>query len=126
MKFYNIFYKKSKNNELENIIFIKEGFSFFALLFGPLWFLFHKMWREFLALLVVGVVLALLKQISFFSSFDLYLMQLALAFAIAINSNHWRAEYLHKKKNHRLLGFIIAKNTDEARLKFVDIFANKV
>lgn len=125
MKFYNVFYKKSKHHDLENILFLKEGFNFFAFLFGPFWFLFHRMWKEFFTLLLISSVFISLKNIAFFSQFDLLLMQAALAFFVAINANHWLAESLNRKKNYRLLGFVIAKNTDEARLKFVNIFAQK-
>src|ERR1700738_2025468 len=39
--------------EPERFIFVRDGFSFAALLFGPLWMLRHRMW---LGLLGYGVV----------------------------------------------------------------------
>ena len=39
----------------ERFVFVRDGFSFAALLFGPLWMLLHRMW---LVLLGYGVVVA--------------------------------------------------------------------
>src|SRR5258707_8324672 len=41
----------------ERFVFVRDGFSFAALLFGPLWMLRHRMW---LVLLGYGVVVAAL------------------------------------------------------------------
>src|SRR3984957_3246417 len=43
--------------EPERFVFVRDGFSFAALLFGPLWMLRHRMW---LVLLGYGAVVALL------------------------------------------------------------------
>ena len=45
MKSYSIFIKKNKENEsVDDVILVKEGFNFYALIFNILWFLFKKMW----------------------------------------------------------------------------------
>lgn len=41
-------------------VLVKEGFSFWAFLFGFLWFLFHRLWWEALLLLVLTVCAGLL------------------------------------------------------------------
>jgi hypothetical protein len=39
----------------ERFVFVRDGFSFWALLFGPLWMLWHRMWLVLLAyVLLVG------------------------------------------------------------------------
>jgi hypothetical protein len=43
--------------ELERFVFVRDGFSFWALLFGPLWMLRHRMW---LVLLGYGAAVAAL------------------------------------------------------------------
>jgi hypothetical protein len=43
--------------EPERFVFVRDGFSFWALLFGPLWMLRHRMW---LALFGYGAVAAVL------------------------------------------------------------------
>ncbi len=41
-------------------VLVKEGFSLGAFLFGPFWFLFHRLWWEAAALLVAELALAFL------------------------------------------------------------------
>ncbi len=39
------------------MLLIREGFNWPALIFGPFWALWHGMWRTVIALLVIGAVL---------------------------------------------------------------------
>src|SRR5258708_20295949 len=43
----------------ERFVFVRDGFSFAALLFGPLWMLRHRMWLVLLAYALVVAALAL-------------------------------------------------------------------
>jgi hypothetical protein len=43
----------------ERFVFVRDGFSFAALLFGPLWMLRHRMWLALLGYAVVAAALAL-------------------------------------------------------------------
>src|SRR5260221_4731277 len=43
----------------ERFVFVRDGFSFAALLFGPLWMLRHRMWLALLGYSVVTAALAL-------------------------------------------------------------------
>ena len=50
----------------ERFVFVREGFSFWAFLFGPLWMLRHRMWVEFIAyLLLVGGLTFALRRLGF-------------------------------------------------------------
>jgi hypothetical protein len=40
--------------ELERALFVRDGFSFWAFLFGPLWMLWHRMWLVLAAYLVLA------------------------------------------------------------------------
>ena len=41
----------------ERYVFVRDGFSFWALIFGPLWMLRHRMWLVLLLYIVVSLVL---------------------------------------------------------------------
>jgi len=45
--------------EPERFIFVRDGFSFWALLLGPLWMLRHRMWLVALCYLALVAVLSL-------------------------------------------------------------------
>jgi hypothetical protein len=42
----------------ERFIFVRDGFSFWAFLLGPLWMLWHRLWLVFTGYLVVLILLA--------------------------------------------------------------------
>ena len=44
--------------DLERFVFVRDGFSFWALLFGPLWMLRHRMWLVFIGYGLVVAALA--------------------------------------------------------------------
>ncbi len=57
MRFYTVHLRKGKP---EDAVLVKDGFCWPALLFGPFWMLYRRMWRELVALLAayagIGVV----------------------------------------------------------------------
>ncbi len=116
MKLYSALIKKNKEGKIADIVLLKEGFSFFAFLFGPFWFLYHKMWQEFLLLLAVNIAFAIFAEIT--SSGDKIFLEIALAFAVALNATHWFCEHL-KKRNYEFIGLIFGSNFANAKLRFV-------
>ena len=66
MKLYRALVKFDKENKIENIIVVDDGFSWKAFFFNPLWFLFHRMWIE------VAMFVAIFYSLGFFSKFGDY------------------------------------------------------
>ena len=95
MKIYNALIKKNKEGKIEDVILLKEGFSFFAFLFSGLWFLYHKMWSEFLAILLVNFLIAYMENFS--PAIDKILLEISFIFLVALNANYWLCEHLKKK-----------------------------
>ncbi len=119
MKIYNALIKKNQSGKIEDIILLKEGFSFTAFLFSGLWFLYHKMWCEFLALLLINIAFGFLDD--FLSDSDKIILQISYIFIVALNANYWLCENL-KKKNYQLAGVVFGQNEVEAKLRFIDKF----
>ncbi len=115
MKLYSALIKKNEEGKISDAKLLKEGFSFFAFLAGPLWFFYHKMWREFFALLLTDVALGL------FVGFDQVFLEISLAFIVALNANYWLAENL-KKKNYQFTGLVFGENLTAANLRFAQNF----
>ncbi len=120
MNLYDALIKKNKKGKIEDVVLLKEGFSFFAFLFGPLWFLYHKMWSEFLALLIVNFVLEAFSS-KIFSDFDKNFLEVALLFIVALNANHWLCQNL-KKKRYEFIGLVFGADCASAKLRFVKNF----
>lgn len=119
MKLYNALVKKNSSGKIEDFILLREGFSFSAFIFSGLWFLYHKMWREFLLLILINCAFVFLGK--FLSNFDHILLEAAFAFMIALNANSWRCEHL-KTKNYEFAGVIFAQNLSDAKIRFVKGF----
>ena len=122
MKPYNALIKKDKSGKIENFVLLKEGFSFSAFLFSGLWFLYHKMGREFLLLILLNCAFALLGKI--LSNVDHFLLTFAFAFMVALNANSWLSENL-QKKNYEFAGLIFAENLIDAKKRFVKSFEDQ-
>lgn len=120
MKLYNVFIKRDFQGKIEDIRFLKDGISLLALFFTPLWFAYHKMWKEFFAIIFISILLS-----SFAASvsqvFDISL-QVILCFVIAINANYWLGEFLHKKKKYAFAGSVFGHNPAEAKINFAHNF----
>ncbi len=121
MKLYNALIKKSEEGKISEIILIKEGFSFFAFLFGPLWFFYHKMWKEALTLIVVDAFFGLYSNIAGFP--NEILLQISFAIIVAVNANFWLCAHLLRKK-YIFSGLFFADDQASAMLVLSKNLAN--
>lgn len=121
MKLYNALVQKNKEGKISEIILIKEGFSFFAFLFSAFWFLYHKMYKEFLLLIAADILFSFYADIS--SESDKILLQIAFAFIVALNANYLFCEHL-KKKGYEFVGLFFGNSYEEAKLRFFDEFSS--
>jgi len=68
----------------DRFVFVRDGFSFWAFLFGPLWMLRHRMWLVLLGYVIVLIALALVQNALQVSSLTpLVLVQLLVGFEAA-------------------------------------------
>lgn len=116
MKSYSVFLKKNKSEKITDVILLREGFSWPAFCFSNLWFLYQKMWREFLALSLINLIFAIL--LSTLSSFDKIFLEISLVFVVAINGNYWLAEHL-KRKGYEFSGIVFGEDMIVAKIRFL-------
>jgi hypothetical protein len=101
----------------DRLAFVKEGFSWTALIFQALWLIYHRMWLELVLfiLLLVGL--------QFLLSFDargqtlFSWASLAIALLLAVEANDLRAAAL-KRKGYGLAGVAAGRGREEAELDF--------
>jgi hypothetical protein len=118
MKLYNALIKKNKEGKIEDVILLKEGFSWLAFFFSIFWFLYHKMWKESFALLVVNFVFAALGTNAILSGFNKILVELLFTFVIALNANYWLVENL-KTRGYEFVGLTFGDGCANAKMRFV-------
>jgi Protein of unknown function (DUF2628) len=101
----------------EGIAFVREGFSWVALLVPLLWLIFHRMWIEFVVLLLVYVVL----QFAFGSDPHGQMLSAWASFAIGIlfafEANDLRAASL-TRRGYRFLGSASGRGRVDAERTF--------
>ncbi len=116
MKIFNALIKKNSSGKIEDIVLLKEGFSWVAFFFSGPWFLYHKMWQEFFALMLAGAMLCFFGD--FIPDFDKFFLQFAFILIVALNSNDWLCEHL-KKKNYEFVGLVFGDDYASAKMRFV-------
>ncbi len=119
MKLYNALIKKNSEGKISDIIILKDGFSMTAFLFSALWFLYHKMRKEFAVLLIANFVFAFAGKYHFLSGFDEMFLQLSFFFVIALNANYWLVDDL-KKRGYEFVGLVFGSSASNAKLRFIE------
>lgn len=71
-------------------VFVKEGFSWLALLFGPFWALWHGLWLSALALFLIGAVIGAAGEYSGLAQDAGAVLQFAVQFLFALWANDLR------------------------------------
>lgn len=118
MKLYNALIKKNFEGKIEDIVLFKEGFSMMAFLFSAFWFLYHKMRKEFVVMLVANFVFAFAGKYNFLSGFDEFCLQVAFFLIVALNANYWLVDDL-KKRGYEFVGLVFGSNVADARVRFI-------
>ncbi|MGE5539777.1 MAG: DUF2628 domain-containing protein [Gemmatimonas sp.] len=98
---------------------VKEGFSWPAFLFGPLWALAKGMWLTALALIALDLASGLVMDAAGFNPLTEAIVSLAIAFLIGAHANDWRRRALARRA-WRDAGVVAARNVDEALARYLD------
>jgi hypothetical protein len=125
MTIYNIYLKKTTADKIEDIICIKDGFSWPAFLFGPLWFAYHKMFKEFLILIIINILINNFQSSNLLGNLDILLLQFGFSILIANNANFWRIQSL-AHQNYQFSASIVSDSSQEALAKFIKHFLSSI
>jgi hypothetical protein len=117
MKLFYIYVKKSLNQTIDDVVVIKNGFSFFAFTFNIFWFLQHKMWKKSVVLFCINIILGFIASKHWFDGMDILITELGLIVIIGLNANYWYEKKL-LKENYQFFGCAYSNNENEAKLKF--------
>ncbi len=121
MKLFSVYIKKSQNQKLEDLITIDNSFCKASFLFSFFWFLKNKMWKESVIFIISNVILILI--FNCLSVADVYIVisEISLLLFVGLNFSHWYEQSLINN-NYNFVGYILAKNKDEAKLRFASNF----
>ncbi|MGB0571075.1 MAG: DUF2628 domain-containing protein [Alphaproteobacteria bacterium] len=99
-------------------VLIKEGFSWAAFLFGPLWALWHGMWRTAIGLVIMsGAVSGIGRVVGLAEAGDLALSA-GLQVAMGLWANDWR-RYVLARRDILERGAIAARRMSDAEKRYL-------
>jgi len=100
-------------------VFVRDGFSFWAFLFGPFWMLRHQMWLVLLGYVIVVVALELLLKLFGASSGTSFVAGLLLALLVGLEAPTLRRFTLRRQKWTNV-GVIVGNDLETAERRFFD------
>lgn len=103
----------------EGVTFVREGFTIWGFLFGPLWLLFNRLWFEFIAALVLsGALGAVLAEFGSKGQ-AAAIVDLLLALIIGFEGNdilRWNLQ----RKGYAFLASVVGRTRLECERRFFD------
>ena len=103
----------------ERFVFVRDGFSFWALIFGPLWMLRHRMWLVLIGYVVVVVAMHFALRFVGASGSTTTVAGVLLALLIGIEAGTLR-RFTLGRRGFRNLGVVVADDRETAERRFFD------
>ncbi|MGO8955645.1 MAG: DUF2628 domain-containing protein [Rhodomicrobium sp.] len=116
---------KSLEERADAVVFIKEGFTWWGFLFGPLWLLFNALWFEFAAALLLAAALAAGLAGLGLKDQAASIAYLLLMLIIGFEGNgllRWRLE----RKGYSYLASVAGNSFEECERRFFDAWLPSV
>ena len=105
----------------ERFVFVRDGFSFWAFLFGPLWMLRHRMWLVLLGYIGVSAALEIVFSLLGTTAAPRFAAGFLFTLLIGIESATLRRFTLGRRRWTNL-GVIVADDLEAAERRFFDVW----
>ena len=108
----------------DRFAFVRDGFRFWAAIFGPLWLAWHRLWLALIGWIVVIAVVDIAMFRLGIGSTALFLVGVLLALLMgfeAASLERWTLS----RRNWRQLDIVVGKNREEAERRFFDRWTEK-
>ena len=105
----------------ERFDFVRDGFSFWAFLFGPLWMLRHRMWLVLLGYVALSSALQIVFWLLGTGESARLVTGLLLALLIGVESATLR-RFTLGRRDWTNLGVIVADDLEAAERRFFDVW----
>jgi hypothetical protein len=103
----------------ERLVFVKDGFSWPAALFAPLWFLLNRLWWPLIAYVAVSAAFQIAQQTVSLDARWLGLIGLALNLLIGFEADTLRRWGL-ERRGWRMIGTVTGVSAAECERRFFD------
>jgi hypothetical protein len=113
MKIFEVYINQKK----DSIILLENKFSIYAFIFGLFWFASHKLWQAVIYIVIFNLAISIISHYVG-NNFSIYI-NIGLMFMLGIFAYNIYSYYLIKF-GYILSTIVVAKNKDEAYMKFYE------
>jgi hypothetical protein len=110
--------------EPERYAFVRDGFSFWALLFAPLWMLRHRMWLVLVLYLVISVGLEIFIHVAGASAFIVGLVAFLISFLVGFEAGTLR-RFTLRRRGWTYVGVVSGEDVEAAERRFFDTWLRR-
>jgi Protein of unknown function (DUF2628) len=103
----------------ERYVFVRDGFSFWAFVFGPLWMLRHRMWLVLLLYIVVSLALDAAIRFAGASAFIVGCVGFLLSLLIGLEASSLR-RFTLQRRGWKYAGVVAGEDREAAERRFFD------
>ncbi len=104
---YNILLKENPAS-LEDFNLLKEGFSFWAFFFTPVWLVYRRQWRILFLALALAFLVMRLEEHEVLNPLQAQILSIGFQFWVGLSAVEWRLRSLLKKGRFILKGVVVA------------------
>ncbi len=109
--------------EPERFAFVRDGFSFWALLLGPLWMLRHRMWLVLLGYIALVVALSAVLRLDASDKIGFVVWGL-IALLIGFEAATLR-RFTLRRRGYRNIGIVVGDDLELAERRFFDAWVRR-
>jgi len=103
----------------ESLVFVKEGFTWSAALFAPIWLLLHRLWWPLLGYVVLVGVLEAVRLIDIVNPGWITLASFVLHLLVGFEADTLR-RWMLDRRGWRMLGSVSGRNAAECERRFFE------
>lgn len=119
MKLFAVYVKENHGNFMENAVFVKQGFSFYAGAFQFLWSIYHRMWLTSVLLFALSLFTTYLDTSGILSEDALTVFSMGMIIFIGLCAPDWLEKSL-QRRGYKIFDIIGGKNLYEVQKQFYD------
>lgn len=105
------------SEQTDKFVFIRDGFHVWALVFGPFWLLWNRLWLAFGLYVVVAIVLMVTLSLLRVGSDAQFFVWLLLAFLVGLEGASLK-RWSYSRRKWRQVDFVVADKIDAAEQNF--------
>jgi hypothetical protein len=121
-KIFTVYEKPEAAEPADRMLLLRDGFSYWAFVFGIFWLLMHRMWRVAALFFAAQVAIAFAGEVLGFSPTSLGLLQLWLQVMLGFHAFELQGATL-ARRGYRLGGVLVAESEMHAERRYHEFAA---